>query len=169
MPKLVQALKDVPELADVNSDQQEGGLETQLTIDRATAARLGITTQQVDSTLYDAFGQRQVSTIYNPLNQYHVVMEVAPEFWQSPDSLAGVYVRTAAGAQVPLLSFSRYAPGSAAMSVNHQGEFAASTLSFNLAPGKSLSDGTRIIRDAMNRIGMPASIHGSFQGTAKAF
>ena len=168
-PRLLEALRAAPELTDVNSDQQEKGLDTRLTIDRSAAARLGITTQQIDNALNDAFGQRQVSTIYNPLNQYHVVMEVAPQFWQSPDSLKAVYVRTNTGAEVPLTAFSSYSAGTTPLGINHQGEFAANTLSFNLAPGLSLSDGTRVISDAMSRIGVPSSIHGGFQGTAKVF
>jgi multidrug efflux pump len=236
-PKMTDALMHSPVLTDVNSDQQQGGLETELIIDRATATRLGITTSQIDNTLYDAFGQRQVSTIYNPLNQYHVVMEVAPAFWQSPDTLRDIDVSTSGGAvggvqgtnavagtttlggtgagsgspaaagsaaaiaqdaarnqstnsltavgkggsstgsavstgaetMVPLAAFTRYGPGNTPLSVNHQGMFAASTISFNLAPGKSLSDAVQAIDEATNSIGMPATIHGSFQGTAQVF
>ncbi|HYV89495.1 MAG TPA: efflux RND transporter permease subunit, partial [Candidatus Polarisedimenticolia bacterium] len=242
-PKLTDALLHAPELTDVNSDQQQGGLETDLAIDRSTATRLGITTSQIDNTLYDAFGQRQVSTIYNPLNQYHVVMEVAPEFWQNPDTLKDIFVSTAGGSvsgvqgsnavagtvsltpsntgsggsgrgagssltssaqsiandaarnqannsltavgkggsstgaavstgaetMVPLAAFTHYAPGNTPLSVNHQGMFAASTLSFNLAPGKSLSDAVAAIAKASDAIHLPSSIHGTFQGTAQAF
>ncbi|MFM0226602.1 efflux RND transporter permease subunit [Paraburkholderia dipogonis] len=245
-PKLTEALQARPELADVNSDQQQGGLEAMVTIDRATAARLGIKPAQIDNTLYDAFGQRQVSTIYNPLNQYHVVMEVAPKYWQSPDMLKQIYVSTsggsASGAQttnapagtvtnaasaattssisattggtagttassaasiaadsarnqainsiaasgkssassgaavstaketmVPLSAIASFGPGSTPLSVNHQSQFVASTISFNLPPGVSLSTATQAIYDTMAQIGMPGTIHGSFQGTAQAF
>ncbi|HEY1997635.1 efflux RND transporter permease subunit [Paraburkholderia sp.] len=243
-PKLTEALQARPELADVNSDQQQGGLESMVTIDRASAARLNIQPAQIDNTLYDAFGQRQVSTIYNPLNQYHVVMEVAPKYWQSPDMLNQVYISTsggsASGAQttnatagtvtaltantnstnassggtagttsssaaaiaadsarnlainsiaasgkssassgaavstsketmIPLSAIASFGPGSTPLSVNHQSQFVASTISFNLPPGKSLSDATQAIYDTMAQIGMPGTIHGSFQGTAQAF
>ncbi|WP_233863606.1 efflux RND transporter permease subunit [Paraburkholderia adhaesiva] len=237
-PKLTEALQARPELADVNSDQQQGGLEAMINIDRASAARLGITPSQIDNTLYDAFGQRQVSTIYNPLNQYHVVMEVAPKYWQSPDMLNDIWVSksggTASGAQstnatagtvsgpatssaksattstaataatvaadsarnlannsiaasgkssassgaavstsketmVPLSAIASFGPGTTPLSVNHQSQFVASTISFNLPPGKSLSDATRVVYDTMAEIGVPPSIHGSFQGTAQAF
>ncbi|WP_118179841.1 efflux RND transporter permease subunit [Paraburkholderia phosphatilytica] len=243
-PKLTEALQSRPELADVNSDQQQGGLESMVTIDRQTAARLSITPSQIDNTLYDAFGQRQVSTIYNPLNQYHVVMEVAPKYWQSPDILNEVWISTsggtASGAQttnaaagtvtaataaatsasakaggtggtsassaaaiaadsarnqainsiaasgkssassgsavsiaketmIPLSAIASFGPGNTPLSVNHQSQFVASTISFNLPPGKSLSDATQAIYETMAQIGMPATIHGSFQGTAQAF
>jgi multidrug efflux pump len=248
-PKLTEALQARPELADVNSDQQQGGLEAMVTIDRASAARLGIKPAQIDNTLYDAFGQRQVSTIYNPLNQYHVVMEVAPKYWQSPEMLNQIYVSTsggsASGAQttnapagtvtakattaatsmatsssastggtagtttssaasiaadsarnqainsiaasgkssassgaavstsketmVPLSAIASFGPGNTPLSVNHQSQFVASTISFNLPPGVSLSTATQAIYDTMAQIGMPATIHGSFQGTAQAF
>jgi multidrug efflux pump len=230
-PKITEALQHVPELADVNSDQQQNGLETDLVIDRPTAARLGLTASQIDNTLYDAFGQRQVSTIYNALNQYHVVMEVAPQYWQSPEMLNELYVSTAGGAvggtqgtnavigtttgaksaaasstaaqiagdtarnlssnqiantgrgsastgaavsthgetMVPLAAFSHYEAGKTPLAVNHQGLFVASTISFNLVPGKSLSDATSAVNAAMNGIGVPSSIHGTFQGTARVF
>lgn len=234
-PRLLAALKDSAVLRDVNSDQQQGGLETNLVIDRATAARLDVTPSEIDSALYDAFGQRQVSTIYEQQNQYHVVMEVAPQYWQSPDSLKYIYVSTSGGAAsgtqstnavagtvsgtsgagssssttlsaasiaadsarnaalnsitvtghgsassgtavstsaetlVPLSAFSHYVPGTTPLSVNHQGLFVASTLSFNLAQGKTLSDAAAAIRQAEVAIGMPNTIHGSFQGTAHVF
>ncbi|NIE65097.1 efflux RND transporter permease subunit [Burkholderia sp. Ax-1719] len=241
-PKLTEALQARPELADVNSDQQQGGLESMVTIDRKSAARLNITPSQIDNTLYDAFGQRQVSTIYNPLNQYHVVMEVAPQYWQSPEMLNQIWVSTsggtASGAQstnatagtvtgptattssastggtsgttsssaaalaadsarnlatnslaasgkssassgaavstaketmIPLSAIASFGPGTTPLSVNHQSQFVASTISFNLPPGKSLSDATQAIYDTMAEIGMPQTIHGSFQGTAQAF
>lgn len=235
VPRLAAALQNSPVLRDVDSDQQQGGLETDLVIDRPAAARLGVTPSQIDSALYDAFGQRQVSTIYEQTNQYHVVMEVAPQYWQSPDSLKYIYVSTSGGAAsgtqssnavagtvsgrtapgssaavtlsaaqiaadsarnaannsiatighgaasngtavstsaetlVPLSAFSHYVPGTTPLSVNHQGLFVASTLSFNLAQGKSLSDAVTAIRQAEVAIGMPGSIHGSFQGTAHVF
>ncbi|CAM2146890.1 multidrug efflux pump RND permease subunit MdtC [Pararobbsia alpina] len=241
--KLVQALQKNPTLVDVNSDQQQKGLDIQLNIDRASASRLKITPSQIDNTLYDAFGQRQVSTIYNPLNQYHVVMEVAPQYWQSPETLkdiwistsggnatgsqttnapagtvsaqttpsaltAGVSTTTSSGAtsaatiaadsarnasinaiatsgkssgssgspvstsketMVPLSAIASYGPGNTPLSVSHQGQFVATTISFNLPPGKSLSDATRVIEETMNEIGVPATINGSFSGTAQAF
>ncbi|HLQ36771.1 MAG TPA: efflux RND transporter permease subunit, partial [Planctomycetota bacterium] len=168
-PRLERELALAKELVDVNSDQQVHGLETVLDIDHDTAARQGISTRLIDATLYDAFGQAQVSTIYTALNQYHVVMEVAPQYWQDPAALADVYVRTPAGAQVPLTSFTRRGPGLTPLSVNHQGASAATTLSFNLVAGISLSDAVRTIQDAAARIGLPATIRGSFQGTARAF
>jgi len=168
-PRVRRALGDLPQLVDVNTDQEDKGLQTSLVIDRDTAAKLGVTPQMIDATLNDAFGQRQVSTIYNPLNQYRVVMEAAPEFWQSPETLNNVYVSTPGGAQVPLSAFSRYGPTNTPLAVNHQAQFAASTISFNLPPGVSLSDVTRAVQDALDRIGLPTSVHGSFQGTARAF
>ncbi|MBS0465261.1 MAG: efflux RND transporter permease subunit, partial [Proteobacteria bacterium] len=168
-PKITEALKQAPGLEDVNSDQQERGLETALTFDRAAMARLGITTAQVDSTLGDAFGQRQVSTIYNALNQYHVVMEVAPDFLQNPETLRDIYVANKTGKMVPLAAFASYGPGSAPVSVSHQGQFAAVTVSFNLAQGVSLSQAAQSIERTMASIGVPASIHGSFAGTAATF
>jgi multidrug efflux pump len=230
-PKLTAALEKEPLLTDVNSDQQQRGLETDLFIDRPTAARLGVTPAAIDNTLYDAFGQRQVSTIYNPLNQYHVVMELAPRYWQDPQTLNDIWVSTAGGANpsgtsgtnavagtvsggaasstsaaaqaitqlarnqatnsiaatgkssastgssdstvvetmVPLAAFSHFARGHTPLAVNHQGMFVASTISFNLRPGASLSDATAAIHDATKTIGMPASIHGTFQGTAATF
>jgi len=230
VPKITEALQHVPELTDVNSDQQNKGLEVDLHIDRSTAARLGVSLSQIDNTLYDAFGQRQVSTIYNPLNQYHVIMEVAPSFWQSPDSLKGIYVSTAGGAasgtqstnavagtivqkgqsisnasvaaatdsarnaatnalansthssastgaavstkretMVPLAAFSSYGPGTTPLAVNHQGLAVASTISFNLAPGASLSAATTAVADAMRSLGVPEDIRGNFQGTAQIY
>ena len=225
-PRLADALGRVPEIVDVNSDQQDRGLQVTVQIDRPTASRLGISASQIDNTLYDAFGQRQVSTIYNPLNQYHVVMEVAPRYWESPEILREVYVSTAAGGvrgaqstnavagtvssasvtasavagdtarnqaanqlantgrgntstgaavataaetMVPLVAFSSFGPDTTPLAVNHQGHFVASTISFNLAPDKSLSDAARAIAETMARLGVPGSIHGSFQGTARVF
>ena len=168
-PRMLQKLKTVPGLLDVNSDQQNKGLEAQLVIDRATAARLGITTQIIDNTLYDAFGQRQVSTMYTQLNQYHVVLEVDPQFWQSPEGLEHIYVKTTGGAQVPLSAFTHYEPSTSPLVVTHQGQFPAVTLSFNLRPGLALGDAVEAVEKAGREIGLPASIHGSFQGTAQAF
>ena len=227
-PKLAAALQTEPKLTDVNSDQQNKGLEADIVIDRDTATRLGITASQIDNTLYDAFGQRQVSTIYVARNQYHVIMEVAPQYWQSPEALKQVYVSTSGGSvqgsqasnavagtfvtpgqsssataaatdaarnqatnsitstgktaastgsavstgaetMVPLSSVASYGPGSTPLSVNHQGLFVATTLSFNLAPGVALSDGVAAINAAADRIGMPTTVHGSFQGTARVF
>jgi multidrug efflux pump len=229
-PRLTEALTHVPEIVDVNSDQQDQGLQVTVLIDRPTASRLGVTASQIDNTLYDAFGQRQVSTIYNPLNQYHVVMEVAPRYWQDPQILRELYVSTSAGGvggvqgtnavagtvsgpktaatssaaavaadtarnlasnqlantgrgststgaavataaetMVPLVAFSQFGPDNTPLAVNHQGHFVAATISFNLAAGKSLSDAATAIRETMTDIGVPASIQGSFQGTARVF
>ncbi|MDE1900014.1 MAG: efflux RND transporter permease subunit [Alphaproteobacteria bacterium] len=213
-PKLTDALKQESVITDANSDQQDAGYESNLTIDRDTAARLGLNVAQIDNTLYDAFGQRQVSTIYNPLNQYHVVMEVAPQYLQNPDSLKQIYISTSGGSlsgteassggttgsaaarnaatnaiaaagkgvtstgaaisttaetMIPLAAIAHVATDATPLSVNHQGHFAATTISFNLAPGKSLSDAQKAIADASARIHMPATIHGAFQGTAQVF
>jgi multidrug efflux pump len=168
-PRMLQKLKTVRGLLDVNSDQQNKGLEAGLVIDRATAARLGISTQMIDNTLYDAFGQRQVSTMYTQLNQYHVVLEVDPQFWQSPDSLKHIYVKTPSGNQVPLSTFTHYEPSTAPLVVTHQGQFPSVTLSFNLQPGLALGDAVAAVEEARREIGLPANIHGSFQGTAQAF
>jgi len=168
-PRLIEKLRTLPQLQDVASDQQIGGLKASLSIDRDTASRLGITTQVIDDTLYDAFGQRQVSTIYTQLNQYHVVMEVAPRFWQNPEALKDIYVRSAAGVQVPLSAFTHFEPATTALAINHQGQFPAVTLSFNLAPGASLGDAVEAIETAERDIGLPASIQAGFQGTAQAF
>jgi multidrug efflux pump len=168
-PILLQELRKVSIVTDVNSDQQNSGLQASLDYDRATAQRLGITPQDIDSTLYDAFGQRQVSTIYKQLNQYHVVMEVEPRFWQSPEGLKEIYLHSASGGVVPLSTIAHYAPATAPLAVNHQGQFPAVTLSFNLAPGVALSDAVQAINQTEQSIGMPATIHGSFAGTAQAF
>jgi multidrug efflux pump len=232
-PKLTAALQRSTVVADVNSDQQPKGLETDVAFDRATASRLGLTLSQMDSTLYDAFGQRQVSTIYNALNQYHVVMEVAPRYWESPQTLKDIYVSTAAGTpggavatnagttttqivglpqasstttsvagasnsvqnaltnaiantgrgaasngaavsasvetMVPLAAVSSFSSGTTRLAVNHQGLFAATTISFNLAPGMALSDATEAVAQAMQEIHMPTSVHGVFAGTAATF
>ena len=168
-PKVQHELSTLPMLADVNTDQEVKGLQTTLIFDRNAMARLGLTQQQVDVVLYDAFGQRQVSTIYNELNQYHVVMEVAPKYWQSPEGLRNIYIQTPNGMPTPLSAIARWEPSNTSLSVNHQSQFAASTLSFNLKQGASLSDATVAIQQALARIGLPASIQGGFQGTAKSF
>jgi multidrug efflux pump len=227
-PKILAVLQQLPELTQVNSDQQNKGLETDLVIDRDTAARLGISASQIDNTLYDAFGQRQVSTIYSARNQYHVIMEVAPQYWQDPETLKDVFVSTSGGAvggvqgtnavagtvkgtgqtsatatiaadaarnqssnalgntgrgavstgsavsanaekMVPLSAFTMFGPGNTPLAINHDGLFVATTMSFNLTPGASLSDAVTAVGNAMNRIGVPATIHGNFQGTAQAY
>jgi len=169
LPRLERALREVPELADLNSDQEARGLQTTLTFDRETAARLGLTQRQIDSALNLAFGQAVVSTIYSELNQYRVVMEVAPEYWQSPEALKSVYLVSPAKGQIPLSAIARWEMTNTPLSVNHHGQFVAATLSFNLAEGVSLSQATAVVRDTMARIGMPAAIGGTFQGTARAF
>jgi multidrug efflux pump subunit AcrB len=153
----------------VNSDQQNSGLQAALDYDRATAERLGITPQDIDATLYDAFGQRQVSTMYKQLNQYHVVMEVEPQYWQSPEGLKEIYLHPKSGGIVPLSAVAHYAPATAPLAVNHQGQFPAVTFSFNLAPGVALSDAVQAINQTEQSMGMPPTIHGSFAGTAQAF
>jgi len=168
-PRMIDRLKALPELRDVASDQQSGGLLASLQIDRDTASRLGVALQAIDDTLYDAFGQRQVSTIFTQLNQYRVVLEVAPEFQQDPEALKSIYVKSASGVQVPLSAFTRLVSGHAPLAVNHQGQFPAVTLSFNLAPGVALGHAVDAIRAAERQIGLPASIRASFQGTAQAF
>jgi multidrug efflux pump len=168
-PRLLQKLRTLPELRDVNTDQQTHGLQMDVVIDRVTAARLGVTPLQIDNALYDAFGQRQVSTIYRQLNQYHVVMEVAPEFQRSPEALSIVYVRSSGGQMVPLSAFTHFGASNTALAVNHQGQFPAVTLSFNLAPGISLGQATQVIDAAEISMGFPATIHAGFQGTAAAF
>jgi multidrug efflux pump len=168
-PRAAQRLRTLPQLADVSSDQQDRGRQSSLVIDRGTASRLGITAQLIDDTLYDAFGQRQVSTMYTPLNQYHVVMEVEPRFWQRPETLRDIYVPSSAGGMVPLSAFSRFEPTATALAVNHQAQFPSVTLSFNLASGVALGDAVTAIEGAMQQLGLPASIQGSFQGTAQVF
>jgi multidrug efflux pump len=168
-PRLLTKLRTLPELRDVNSDQQNHGLQSSVIIDRDTASRLGIAAADVDNALYDAFGQRQVSTMYRPLNQYHVVMEVAPEFQQSPEALEVIYVRSSGGQMVPLSAFTHFGPSNTALAVNHQGQYPSVTLSFNLAPGVSLGQATEVIDEAERSIAFPGTIHASFQGTAAAF
>ena len=168
-PILLSQMKKQHILTDVNSDQQNSGLQASLVYDRDTASRLGITPQMIDNTLYEAFGQAQVSTMYTALNQYHVVMEVAPQFWQNPSSLSDIYVRPAVGTEVPLSAITHYAPQTAPLSVNHQSQFPSVTISFNLAQGVALSDAAAAINQMETSIGMPASIHGMFSGTLQAF
>jgi multidrug efflux pump len=168
-PKMFQQLSRIPIIADVNSDQQNRGLQSLVTYDRATAARFGVSPQLIDNTLYDAFGQRQVSTMYKPLNQYHVVMEVAPIYWQNPQILRDIYVRAPSGSQVPLSAFARFAPATAPLSVNHQGLFPAVTISFNLKPGVALGDAVDAIEATAQKIGLPPTIQTMFAGTAQAY
>jgi multidrug efflux pump len=168
-PILLEQMRKLPGVTDVSSDQQNNGLQASLVYDRWTASRLGITPQLIDDTLDDAFGQRQVSTMFTQLNQYHVVMEVEPEFWQSPEGLKQIYIRATNGGMVPLSAFTHYEASTAPLAVNHQGQFPSVTLSFNLAPGLALSDATTRIHQMEQSIGMPATIHGSFSGTLEAF
>jgi len=168
-PTLLQQMKKLPGLTDVNTDQQNSGLQASLTYDRQTASRLGLTPQAIDQTLYDAFGQAQVSTMYKAQNQYHVVMEAAPQFWQSPEGLKDVYVHPSSGGEVPLDVITQFEPTTAPLSVNHQGQFPSVTVSFNLAPGVALSDAARSIIAMQQRIGMPDTIQGMFSGTLQAF
>jgi multidrug efflux pump len=167
--RLVDRLKTLPTVRDVATDQQNGGLETTLVIDRDTASRLGIGMQQIDDTLYDAFGQRLVSTMFTQLNQYHVVLDVAPEFRTSPQSLDNIYVKSSAGTQVPLSAFTHFEQTTTPLTVNHQGQFPVVTISFNLPPGESLGRAVKSIRQVEREIGLPLSVHSSFQGTAAAF
>ena len=158
-----------PVLTDVNSDQQNQGLQSMLAYDRDTAARFGITSQLLDNTLYDAFGQRPVSVMYTALNQYQVIMEAAPPYWQSPEGLKDIYVRSSNGGEVPLSALAHYSTTVAPLTINHQGQFPCVTLSFNMALGKSLSDAVTAINAAQQKIGMPGDILGSFQGTAAVY
>jgi multidrug efflux pump len=168
-PKFIDKLKSLPQLRDVASDQLNEGLLATLTIDRDTASRLGVLPANIDNTLYDAFGQRQVSTMFTQLNQYHVILEVNPQFQQNPDELKNIYVRSATGQQIPLSAFTRLEPSATALAVNHQGQFPVVTLSFNLAPNASLGDAVDAINKAKQDVGLPASIQADFQGTAAAF
>ena len=168
-PKLVAALSNLPELRDVSSDLQDKGLQAMITIDRNTASRLGITPQLIDDTLYDSFGQRLVSTIFTQLNQYRVVLEVQPEYRLDPGKLQHIYVRSAGGGVTPLSAFTRFSETTGPLIISHQGQFPATNLSFNLAPDASLGDAVKVIESETQKIGMPPSIRGSFQGTAQAF
>ncbi len=169
VPQLIDKLKTVPELRDVASDQQDQGLQTKLVIDRDTASRLGITPQMIDDTLYDAFGQRQISTMFTQLNQYHVVLEVKNQFQDNPEDLSHIYVKGAAGPPVPLSAFCRFEESPTPLAVNHEGQFPVVTISFNLAPGASLGDAVKQIDAAKEALNMPPAIQASFQGTARAF
>jgi len=168
-PKMLTALQKNHDLTDTNSDQQNKGLQSMLVYDRDTAARFGITSQLLDNTLYDAFGQRPVSVMYTALNQYQVIMEAAPQYWQNPGGLKDIYVQAANGDEVPLSALAHFSTTTAPLSINHQGQFPSVTLSFNMAPGKSLSDAVDAINQAGQQIGLPSDIHGGFQGTALAY
>jgi len=168
-PRLVRAMREMPELRDVSSDQQNRGLEVPVVIDRATAARLGVSTRMIDETLYDAFGQRQVSTIYSSLNQYHVVMELEPQYWERPDALSNIYVRSTTGQTVPLTAVTQFQMGTGPIQVNHQGLFPSVTVFFNLAPNVALGDAVKAIDAAERKMGFPTNITGKFTGTAQAF
>src|SRR5205085_182005 len=193
VPRFMEKLSAIPVVRDVASDQLNQGLLASLVIDRDTASRLGVLPSAIDNTLYDAFGQRQVSTIYTQLNQYRVVLEVDPRFQQNPESLKDIYVAsnsalqaysgstanitnnaqtsvsTTPNAQVPLSAFTRFEPGATALALNHQGQFPAVTVSFNLAPGAALGDAVKAINEAKSELNMPASIQATFEGTAAAF
>jgi multidrug efflux pump subunit AcrB len=168
-PKLLDALRKIPYLTDVNSDQQNQGMQATLEYDRDTAARFGITSQLLDNTLYDAFGQRPVSVMYKSLNQYQVIMEAAPQYGQSPAGLRDIYVLSSSGNEVPLSAVTRYSTTTAPLSISHQGQFAAVTLSFNLAPGKALGDAVDAINQAEQKVNLPSTVRGSFQGTAEVY
>jgi multidrug efflux pump len=168
-PKVRYGLRDLPQVSDVNTDLQDKGLQTTVTIDREAAASLGVPVRLLTATLNDAFGQRQVSTIFQPLNQYKVVMEGAPDYWQHPQSLDQIWVVAADGRRVPLPAIARWEAGTAPLGVSHQSGFPASTISFDLAPGVSLGEATDVVDALFARIGVPNSVRGSFQGTASAF
>jgi multidrug efflux pump subunit AcrB len=165
----MQRMQSVPELRDVNSDQQMKGLQSSLAIDRDTASRLGVQMADVDNTLNDAFGQRQVSVIYKGINQYHVILEIAPGAQQDPEALNSIYVPSNTAKLVPLSAFAHFEPSNTALSVNHQGIFPAITISFNLAPGSSLGPAVEHIEEAKAGLQIPPTVHASFQGTAQAF
>jgi len=166
---MVNEMKKQPDLADVASDLQDQALEANVVVDRDTANRLGIAMQDVDNTLYDAFGQRQISTIFTQLNQYHVVLEVAPQFRKDPTVLANLYVKSSNGTQVPLSTFTHFEQVPATLSINHQGQFPATTISFNLTPGASLGDAVNAIKRVQAKVQLPPSVNPAFQGTAQAF
>jgi multidrug efflux pump len=168
-PRLLGRAMQMPELRDVSTDQQDQGLAANLLIDRDTASRLGISTQDVDQVLYDAFGQREVSTMYTTLNQYYVVMEVDPAFQRSPDSLNGIFVKSSTGAMVPLSTIAHFDNQRTSLQVNHQGQYPAVTLTFNLAPNVALGDAVTALENTQRQLGMPSSIHATFQGTAQAY
>ena len=168
-PRVLDKLATVPEIVDVSSDQQNSGLSSNVVIDRDTASRLGLTAQAVDSALYDAFGQRQVSTMYKSINQYHVVLALEQQWWESPDFLQKIYVQTPRGLSVPLSAFTHFTQGNTPLQLAHQGQFPSTTVSFNLPDGVSLSDAVIAIKKAEQEMGMPTSINGNFAGTAQAF
>jgi multidrug efflux pump len=168
-PTLLKEMKKLPGLQDVNTDQQNGGLDVSLTYDRVTAARLGLTAQALDSELYNSFGQAEVSVIYTQLNQYYVVMEAAPQFWQSPDGLKYVYLQSANGKYIPLPTIAQSETTTTPLAINHTGLFPSVTVSFNLAAGVSLSQATAEIQALQTRLGTPATLHGFFAGTAAAY
>jgi multidrug efflux pump len=168
-PQLLQKMRALPQLQQVNTDQQDKGLALEVIIDRDTASRLGVVAKDIDTVLYDAFGQRLVSTIYEALNQYHVVMEVAPQYQRTPETLETVFVRSSTGKMVPLAAFAHFGPSNTSLAVNHQGQWPAVTISFNLAPGVSLGQATEAIQNVERTIRFPETIHASFQGTAAAF
>jgi multidrug efflux pump len=169
-PRVLARMRTLPQLVDVSSDQQNKGLQTSVVIDRSTASRLGITSQLIDDTLYDAFGQRQVLITYTLLNQYHVVMEVEPKFWQRPETLRDIYVSSPpTGAMVPLSAFARFQRTWTSLAVNHQGQFPSVTISFNLLPGVALGDAVTSIQTATQEMELPSSIRSGFSGTAQAF
>ena len=168
-PQLQARMRAMPELRDVSTDQQNQGLAANLVIDRDTASRLGITPTAIDQVLYDAFGQRDVSTMYSGLNQYFVVIEVDPKYQLSPDALNGIYIKSSKGAMVPLSTIARYEQRRTSLQVNHQGQYPAITLSFNLAPNVALGQAVTALEKVQSEMGMPSVIHASFQGTAQAF
>ena len=168
-PRMLQRMRTMPQLVDVSSDQQNKGLENTVVIDRSTASRLGITPQVIDDTLYDAFGQRQVSITYTLLNQYHVVMEVEPSFWQRPETLRDIYLPSSNGVLVPLSAFAHFERTATSLAVNHQSQFPAVTISFNLASGVALGDAVKAVEASVHELGMPGGIRGSFMGVAQAF
>jgi len=168
-PQLLARMRTMPELADVSSDQQSQGLAANLVIDRDSASRLGITAAAIDNVLYDAFGQREVSTMYTALNQYFVVMEVDPKYQTSPDALNGIFIKSSTGAMVPLSAIAKFQQQRTALQVNHQGQYPAVTLSFNLAPNYALGDAVSALEAVQREMNMPSTIHPSFQGTTQAF
>ena len=168
-PRFIARLQNLPELRDVASDRSSGGLQAALNIDRNTASRFGITPTMIDDTLYDAYGQRQITTMYTQLNQYRVILEIKPDLKRGPDDLKNIYVRSTQGGEVPLDAFSHFDESTTPLAINHQGQFQVVTASFNLAPGKSLGDAVSAVNRVKEELGLPASIAGAFQGTAAAF
>jgi multidrug efflux pump len=168
-PIVLQQMKKLPGLQDVNTDQQNNGLDLALNYDRISAAKLGFTAQSLDSALYSAFGQSEVSIIYTQLNQYYVVLEVAPQYWQSPEGLKDIYLQKSGGGSIPILAMAKSQTSTTPLSVNHTGLFASVTMSFNLAPGVSLSDATASVNQMEKKLGTPESLHGFFAGTAAAY